>query len=185
MDVANVFKNEVFRPLVTVVIPGAIALFPYVLLANHLFPALDVYRGEHEPIYLTIVVLLTIAFGVLIGDIGSYVEVLFDKFLAKDFPKAGSEWYQYLQLPNSGTIGHGYLSAALLHLRFELAMGIAFIPFFAGMLIVNGHKLWFSNGAMWLMGLSLFVAFFILMYAAYTTSELMIQVRANMLKPKD
>jgi len=156
MDMTSVVKNEVFRPLVTIVIPGAIAIFPFVLFVNGHFPALAVYRDTHEPVYFTVVALLTLCAGMLMGDLGTYVEDWFDKLLAHRYPKALEQWYAYLRQDTSAqTIGHGYLRAALLYLRFELTLGLALLPFYFGMFLVNHQTSWFSVGFMIGLGIGL------------------------------
>ena len=185
MDMVSVFRSEVFRPLVTNVFPGGLAIFPFVILVNGCFPDLATYRDAHEAVYFSIVALLTIGVGELIGDVATFAESLLDKAHQRKFPDMVTEWEAYLRktyTPLSEPIGQRYLRAILLHLKFELSLGTALFPFYLGMLLVNAQRAWFSCPfIIWLgLGLSIFFAF--LMYSAYVSSRLLIKIRQNLLR---
>lgn len=180
----SAFRSEVFRPVVTNAFPGGLAIFPFVILVNGHFPELATYRDGHEAVYFTIVALLTVGVGVLIEDVGTFVESLLDKALRRKFPDMVTEWETYLRKtysPSSEPVGQRYLRAILLHLKFELSLGVALFPFYLGMLFVNTQRAWFSCSFMIWLGLGLFAFFVILMYSAYISGQLLVKIRKNLL----
>ena len=71
MDITNTFKSEIFKPLVSIVIPGAIAVAPYILLLNFHFPAIETFREKYQAAYYVVTAISVIGAGFLLGDIGS------------------------------------------------------------------------------------------------------------------
>ena len=45
VDFISAFKSELFRPLATLVVPGGVAIGPYVLVAGYYFPAVITFGG--------------------------------------------------------------------------------------------------------------------------------------------
>jgi hypothetical protein len=184
MDMTTAFRSEVFRPLVTIVIPGTIAALPYVIALNNEFPDLSKYRENHEAAYYTVVALLTVGLGMLINDAGTYIEDRLDKALIKDFPTAVSDWYEYLNHDaTKQTIGHNYLRAALLHLRFEIALLIALPIFFVGILFLEYRTCWLGSNFVSVMGAICLGLTILLFLFARTTVRLLAKVRANIVRP--
>jgi hypothetical protein len=138
MDIASTFKAEVFRPVAVLVIPGAIASFPYFMLATKYFPDLAHYRDTFVIPYYAISLLLVIAVGLLLEDIGSLIEAEFwDKWLETEYEVAVI-WQKYLASHfDQEKVGQRYIRSVLLRLQFELGCSLAFVPFLLGFAWLN------------------------------------------------
>jgi hypothetical protein len=138
MDFASTMKSEVFRPIAILIVPGALASFPYFMLATKYFPDLAQYRDGHEVPYYAVSLLLVIAVGLLLEDMGSVIEAEFwDKLLEKEY-KLEETWDKYLALSfDKEPIGHRYLRTMVLRLKFELGFSIAVLPFLIGLAWLN------------------------------------------------
>jgi hypothetical protein len=84
MDFISAFKSELFRPLATLVVPGGVALGPYVLVAGYYFPDVISFWREHPSAFVAIVVISIVAVGLIVEDLGAFIERDFwDSKLAK------------------------------------------------------------------------------------------------------
>jgi hypothetical protein len=134
MDFASTFRAEVFRPVAVLIVPGAIASFPYFMLATKYYPDLAIYRDSHEVPYYAISFLIVLAVGLLLEDLGSLIEAdVWDKKLERDH-ELKDTWRKYLMLTlEKEPIGQRYLRAMVLRLKFELGCSVAFVSFLVGM----------------------------------------------------
>jgi hypothetical protein len=93
LDLSAAFKTEVYRPIVTIVIPGAIALVPLGYYLNARYSGLRIFGDDHPLLTSVTVLLAAIALGFLFEDIGSRIENdLWERALGK-CPRARREWY--------------------------------------------------------------------------------------------
>lgn len=81
MDLTSAFKSEVYRPLVTLVVPGATALAPYVILLRERQPALRQFWNDHTTAAFVVIALAAIAVGRFLETAGSRIELAWDKEL--------------------------------------------------------------------------------------------------------
>ncbi len=127
-DLLSAFGSEFFRPLVTLVLPGALGIGPFVVAT--LWSNSNVRQlADANPI-VTAVILIAVAvfFGLLFEDIGSEIEVNLDKRANNKEPKGKhlEDWYDYLCLAvSTEPIGHRYIRTLVLRLKFELGSGVA------------------------------------------------------------
>ena len=131
-ELVGVFGNEVFRPLVTLVIPGAIAIAPNLLFLREQYPALRAIpiRGTAETI--TAFTVLSIFFGLIIDDLGTHIEDGWDN---RQLDVHQSNWYRYLRFAfKTEPVGHRYLRNLVLRLKFELASYVAILVSLPGCL---------------------------------------------------
>lgn len=127
-NVSSVFKAEVFRPLVVLLIPGALAVFPLVLLANGEFADVASFRIANPLIYYFGLFCVAISTGMIIENLGSMIEVLgWDKRLKRLDPKNfDSDWDLYLQTKYEiEPVGQHYLRTILLRMKFVTHLAIA------------------------------------------------------------
>ena len=139
----SAFTSEVFRPLVTLLIPGAIAISTwFVGLLWHFHDLQSLVHNNHADVALVLVLAMTFA-GLVLEDLGARVETHWDARKDKRDGKHVDNWYAYLRTAfKADPIGRRYLRALVLRLKFEL--GIAF-----AMVSAAGGILW-----LWRMGLS-------------------------------
>jgi len=121
----SAFTTDVFRPIATILIPGAIAISTWFIGLVWHFGAIRDLTSNHTEVSL--VLLLAMIFGgMVVEDLGSTYEGQLDD-IAKNAThgKHGEEWDQYLRLVfRDSPVGRRYLGTLVLRLKFEL--GIAF-----------------------------------------------------------
>lgn len=138
MDLLSFIKNEFFRPIATLVIPGSIAFSTWSILAVKLNPGLLEISKSGNGLLVTIFIGLSLAVGMLLEDLGSKIEVIFDKKLYKLDPLAKKRWSDYLKLElKDELVGQRYLRTLLIRLKFELSMFPAILSCYAGLWILN------------------------------------------------
>jgi hypothetical protein len=130
-EIFSAFGSEIFRPLATIVIPGAMAISAWFVVLLQRFPSFrNIAEANHTETAL-LLALASIASGLLVEDIGSRIESRwFDKKLVKqpDFSRHDDEWDQYLRLTFSiEPVGQRYLRTILLRFKFEMGIAVALL----------------------------------------------------------
>lgn len=184
MNLSSTFQAEVFRPVATIAVPGVAAVIPYILILTYKYPDLLKFWDKHELTFITISVLWVIAAGLILEDIGSEIELLWDRCLKKRSGKRhDAEWYQYLSITfEHEPIGHKYLRTVTLRMKFELAFSISLIPFWAGVLWLHSMAPLFSaRNAAIASGFVLMLCAYLLR-ESYNSSALLAKLRHELLK---
>jgi len=98
-EIFSAFGSEIFRPLATIVIPGAMAISTWFIVLLQRFPSFrNLVETNHTETTL-LLVLASIASGLFVEDIGSRIEsrVLDKKLIAKTgFSQHDADWDRYL-----------------------------------------------------------------------------------------
>jgi hypothetical protein len=184
MELASTFKSEIFRPIVTVLIPGTIAAFPYLLLAAHSFPALADYRDNHEIPYYAIVFLVVVAVGFLLEDVGARIEAHWIDGLLKrrHHPDLYEIWFEYLSRTfEKEPVGQRYLRSILLRMKFELSCSVALPVFFVGLQWLNRERNLFSPCSLVVIGIACLALCVYLVFEAYRSGDLLANIRRVLL----
>jgi len=130
-EILSSFGSEVFRPLVTFFVPGAVSVSSWVLAVLWGCDAIRKLADANRPETLGVLTLLVLFFGLICDDLGSHLESgWFDKRTTGGISAAQHEdnWYRYLrQAFPVEPVGHRYMRTLVLHLKSELAGGVAFI----------------------------------------------------------
>jgi hypothetical protein len=126
-ELFSVFGAEVFRPLVTLVVPGALAASSwFVVLVERSANIRHLVAGNHVETAL-LLLLATLSLGLVIDDIGTRVEVgILDRRLDKETSgRHTKDWQAYLccVFPPE-LVGRGYVRTLVLRLKFELGAAI-------------------------------------------------------------
>lgn len=153
MDITSPFKSEIFRPLVTLVIPGAVALAPYILVVSYYFPQVVTFWNEHPSAFVAILVVCVVATGLFLENLGSTIEWnVFDEILDRRDSSHKSDWEEYLQLwLMDEVVGQRYLRQSLIRMKFELSMIPSLFFFLCGLLWANRlHHIWQTSRFIWL-----------------------------------
>jgi hypothetical protein len=134
-ELTAAFQSEVFRPVVTLVVPGfyASATISICLLQRfeNLRRLLDAYPGAATIVFLLVILTL----GLITEELGARIELQFDRLLTKcaGYENHFDEWFDYLRLAfTKEPVGHRYLRTLVLRLKFELGMTVATVPFTLG-----------------------------------------------------
>jgi hypothetical protein len=179
-EILSGFGSEVFRPFVTLLLPGAISISSWVVAAlwgcDSIRKIVDPNRGET----LGVVVLLALFFGLICDDLGARLESgWLDKRTTDGLPKEKHEenWYRYLRLAFTvEPVGHRYLRTLVLHLKFELDAGVAFVMALPG--------IWWlplTYGCRTALTLPVIVAVLYLIFEGRSTHEVLRRLRLEML----
>jgi hypothetical protein len=180
-EIFSAFGSEVFRPLATIVIPGAMAISTWFVVLLQRFPTVrNLAEANHTETAL-LLALASIASGLLVEDIGSRIESRwFDKQLVKqpDFSHHDEDWDQYLRLTFSiEPVGQRYLRTILLRFKFEVGTAVALLLSCPGLF-------WTSLGYPWtLLWFSLCVALaLVLLFEASSSHRVLSEIRHEILK---
>lgn len=132
MNFLSAFQSEVFRPLVTLLIPGALASSSWTVVLIWKFSALQGLISRNHTETAWILFLIITATGIIIEDWGARVETALDRRANKRTGgKHGEDWYAYLRTAFiADPVGRGYIRSLVMRLKFEL--GILFGSLVAG-----------------------------------------------------
>jgi hypothetical protein len=121
------------RSLLVVLIPGGIALFPWVLwLLNSDQQIANFYKTYPQLSWAVLFAAASVA-GSLFEGINSYIEDYWDRKREKQWEVA-KNWYDYLaRICQSAPVAHGYLARLATTMYFELAMMWATFSFVMGL----------------------------------------------------
>ena len=193
MDFTSAFKSEVFRPLVTLVVPGSTALGPYIIVTGYYIPRVRVFWEEHPWAFVAIVVVCILTCGLILEDIGTWVERQWDKLLESKNGDHIKTWYEYLKLElDDEIIGQRYLRIILTWMKFELAMAPALISLGVGLIwIHNLYDIWHGGRGVYLACIFLVCLTAFLLYESYMSATILGMVRKTIVEaaaartPKD
>jgi len=140
-EIFSAFEAEVFRPLVTVVIPGAIGISCwFVAVMQRCAQVRDLVSGNHTEttVLLTVV---CIASGLIIEDLGSRIESSwFDTRLVKQDGFSGhkDDWNRYLRIAfKLQPVGQDYLRTILLRFKFETGVALGLLSSSIGLFFTD------------------------------------------------
>lgn len=151
MDLTSPFKSEVLRPITTWVIPGSIAIGPYLLIVAFYVPAFDHFLGARDAVAGALVTICVLAAGLILDNIGSSIEAnWWDPLLVKKYPNHLEDWDRYLKLRiNDEIVAARYLKTHVMQMKFELSMAPALMAFWVGLLWLDYiYKIWFVSGTL-------------------------------------
>jgi hypothetical protein len=138
MNLFAAFQSEVFRPLVTLLIPGAFGVSSWVLVLLWKYPHLKELASSNRTEAAVVLFLVTTAAGMLIEDLGARFEKFRDGQLDKN-PKGDHMriWYDYLRTAyEKDPIGRGYIRTVVVRLKFELGIAIASLSTVIGIVVL-------------------------------------------------
>ena len=182
MDLSSTFKEEVYRTIVVVLIPGGLALSPFLMTAFISNDHLSEFYGNHPNFSAFLLVTCAIAAGLIIENFGSCLEKEIDQRLERDNPKHMSDWWAYLSVTfEKEPIGQSYLRTILLRLKFELSMFFSLIIFSIGLIITSAILCTFNLYILFAIVLATPLAFY-LKHEAYNSCKLLAKVRAKLIK---
>lgn len=131
MDFSAPFKNEVFRPIATLLLPGSVALAPYASVLLSVHTGVSGFLESNPGGFYFCFLLLALALGFLLEDAGSRIEALaWDWLIEKETGCHDRDWVSFLKsTPVNGAepVGHRYLRTLTLRLKFELSIGLALL----------------------------------------------------------
>ena len=145
MDFASAVKNDAFAPILTYVVPGAVATAPYFLVAASYFDPVVQFGSAHPAAFTLAVTVIVLLAGALLEEFGQRLELLWDRFIETP------NWVPYLKLRlKDEIIAQRYLRRVVVRMKFELSMVFA-VPLLAtGLAWLNSlHSLWSAYAFGW------------------------------------
>jgi hypothetical protein len=129
----KVMPLNLTRSLLVVLIPGGIALFPWVLwLLDSNERVATFYKAYPELSWAVLFAAAAVA-GTLFESINSYIEDYWDRRRENDW-EVSKNWYDYLaRVCPTAPVAHGYLGRLVTTMYFELAMMWATFIFVMGL----------------------------------------------------
>jgi len=127
-ELTSAFQSEVFRPVVTLVVPGSFAASTISIACWQRNLRIQEFVKDFPGFSGIIVLLIVLACGLTAEDFGSGIERHFDELTRRTagHEKHLDEWFAYLRLAfDKEPVGHRYLRTLVLRLKFELGMAIA------------------------------------------------------------
>jgi hypothetical protein len=144
-ELTATFNSELFRPIVTLIVPGfyAVSSLAISLLqrVDFLVNLVDKYPGAATVVFSLVV----LTAGLIAEEVGARLETHFDKCVSKcaGFEHHEADWFKYLRLAfDREPVGHRYLRSLVLRLKFELGIVAATVPFVVGMLFIEIATVW-------------------------------------------
>jgi hypothetical protein len=128
LDFATALKSEIFRPFSTIIVPGTIALAPFLPVVAHFNPELPRFWNAHGAAFVALLLVAIVATGFALENIGARIEVAWDRLIAKERKAHSREWVSYLKLEmKDELVGQRYLRGVVTRLKFELACAPALV----------------------------------------------------------
>jgi len=120
----SAFTTDVFRPLATLLIPGALGISPWFIALIWHFPILRVVATDNKLEMAFILFLATVFAGMVFEDFGARWEVQLDAWAdVRTNNQHSDNWRRYLQTAFVvDPIGRRYARALVLRLKFELGV---------------------------------------------------------------
>lgn len=132
----SAFTNDVFRPLATLLIPGAIGVSTWFIALIWHFSKLNELVTRNRADSGLVLLLAAIFAGMIFEDLAARWEVQLDHWADARTQNAHStNWWKYLQTSfKSEPIGRRYARALVLRLKFELGTAFALLSAALGMI---------------------------------------------------
>jgi len=174
-------KADALRTLFIYIVPGAIAVLPWLCFFVHEVNGILGYADEHQPLAAVVLLLLCLSIGKLTDGLGTLWEVnVNDARLTRksEFPNFQSDWQRYIRTAFiHEPVAVGYIENLTQTLKFELNVGAGFGLFAAGQIplarILENYSA--CHGALVVLGALAIAAF--AFWSSYGTSYVLASVR--------
>ena len=121
MDLTSSVRTDTLPAVASVLVPGAGALTPYVVLLLTRRPDLAAFLASHEATALLGGVLLSITAGFFVESAGSYIEYYIIDWRHRDRDAMMEKFWRYLRIAwTTEPTGQHYLRRLLAVFKFEL-----------------------------------------------------------------
>jgi hypothetical protein len=185
MNPISLLNSEIYRPVVTTLIPGFVAITPFFFLIIKSSSMLTKLMNDNIGLTTGVFILIAITVGLLLEDIGSEIEVRWDACIQKDDSsiKVNDDWYKYLRTTfDIEPIGQRYLRTMTMRMKFELAMVPALLFAIIGITWIEWVYHSFGGVALHIIWLVCLILVSWLLYQSYHSSKILIKLRSELLK---
>lgn len=187
MDLISGLRSELFRPLVTLIVPGAIAVAPFVLIVQSRIPAASAFWNDHPAAFVSAFLTVVVATGLVLEDVGARIEEsAWDRLMSRKDDKFSSEWRSYLRLrTRDEVVAQRYLRAMLTRMKFELATAPALIVHVAGLNWANRSYGFFTKSEAGLATAALTTLAIYLLFESYSSAKALALLRRDVIAALD
>jgi hypothetical protein len=119
------------RSVMVILVPGVVALAPWLLLTVRTWPRLMEAYAAYEAASNAMLFATVVVVGSVLEGFASWIEVRWDQEREKEF-EVRKHWIAYLSRVGPEPVGHRYISRMVTTLYFELSMLFATPLFFFG-----------------------------------------------------
>jgi hypothetical protein len=170
MDPLSALKNEVFRPLAAVVMPGILAIAPFAIMMCNAMPEVLRFYEAQPTWFLVALAGAGTTFGLLLENVGSSIERGIDRCMDVEYMRGNDlVWAAYL---SSGTIdnnGRRFLGTTVTRLKFINSLMPSAAVFALGIVALQVQvNPWNWNSVAWF----LFALLLLLTWLFRTSTEL-------------
>lgn len=138
MDPFSAFKNEVFRPIAAVVLPGVLAVAPFIVVACNSMADLRKFYELQPAWFLAGVIGFGTIVGMLIEDVGTSIERGIDRCIDLEYLHGHAKvWMLYLSDGSVDTNGRRFLGTVVTRMKFINSLMPALVIFSAGVIILH------------------------------------------------
>jgi len=178
----SAFTSEVFRPIATLLIPGAIGISTWLVALLWCFNNLKRLVASNHTESSLLILLAMIFAGMVFEDMGSRYEASLDNHTDRRTNNLhSSQWFDYLRTAfRADPIGRRYLRSLVLRLKFEL--GVAFSMVSAALGLIWLVALGLSCKAAMVTGLVCLLFMVWGLVEARGTHRVIASIRAELLK---
>lgn len=180
-DIQAAAQGALFQHVVTMLVPGAVALGPFVIWVFWRFPEVRTIAAQSLVASGLIITLTLLVVGLLLFEIGSFIEVKWmdQRLDCRTGNKHSENWYRYLalELPEDHN-GRRYVGRMVVFLKFELATMVGF-PLCALSFLILFRGAAIPPGIWWLIVFVSLVSTILQTWAAHQTHEALSAIRGK------
>lgn len=138
MDPFLAFKDEVFRPIAAVVLPGLLATSPFLIIACNAIVELRTFYLLQPLWFFAGMIGLGTIVGMLIEYLGSSIERGIDRCIDLEYLHGYDKvWMLYLSGDHSDTNGRRFLSVTVTRIKFINSLMPALVIFSVGIITIH------------------------------------------------
>lgn len=131
------------RVVIQFIIPGLVALLPYLVLLFHEKSEFEEYLlNEGKTLLIVSICFLALIIGIMLENLGSRIEVyIYDTWQKKEHTNYMDVWYAYLTIAfEKEPVGQRYLRNILFRMKFEVSMACALLIMAGGLFALNSRN---------------------------------------------
>jgi hypothetical protein len=185
MEPLKSIKFDIDRIILQLVIPGLFSALPFFLLFINSHADVKEYFIKSEGICSAAIFIIALTFGLILEDLGSWVEdMIFDfyhrKYEKEDKRDVNKEWDQYLTLEISDqtdVVAQRYLRTILIRMKFEYSFSISLVVMIIGLVFLNSKIHFLSDNFILICVVIPILLSGYLMWEAKNSTELLIKIR--------
>lgn len=179
----EMLKAGLFKEFVIVEVPGIVALTTWALAAIVHYPTVAVFVKDNPGASLFIGLAFITAAGLVLEDLGSLIEVTWDRRAEARSHVHDRDWWAYLCKAHDEKLpALRYLSTVVVRMKFELGTSAALPLSWLGLAVCHWSEGLFSQRTFLLASLAHVLLFAFLMWQSHEGTALLGKIRAEMLR---